>query len=274
MITFPALIQFTELRLNTLCLNFERTYSNPSEGAIHDLRVSIRRFLTHLNFLSFLYDQDEVISEQYRTQYKKLKRCLKSLNQLRDLQIQIQYIENHSVENHVPVKLLEMLKCDEAARLSRLSFKMDAWNLRKIRIKIRHLLREYPVGDKELELKCHLYFNYLAEEAHSAVNDCKKPDILGCHRLRIRLKECRYHLEMLEQGFDIKQLLIGAIKNWQDELGALQDMRMLLEKLHQMNTVADPELHGFTSHVESELNALLETVRNEVHAIRFEIQLK
>jgi len=171
MITFPALIQFTELRINTLCLNFERVYSNPSEEAIHDLRVSIRRLLTHLNFLSFLSDQDEHVSKQYGILHKKLKRYLKSFNQLRDLQIQIQYIENHASENHSPLKLLEILKCDETARLSRLSFKMDQWNLRKIRIKIRRLIQESAVSNKELELKCHLYLNYLTEEVHNAVNE-------------------------------------------------------------------------------------------------------
>lgn len=274
MITYSALIHFTQQRINTMCLNFERAYSRPSEEAIHDLRVSVRRLMSHLNFLSFLADQEEQVVKEYAALYKKLKRYLKSLNRLRDLQIQIQYIEKQAAEKHIPQNLLAALKSEETDRLSRITSKMDRWKLRKIRITIRRLLQANAVSDRELELKCSLYLNFLTEEVHGAVCDCTKPDIIGCHRLRIRLKEYRYHLEMLEQGFNIRQLLIGAVKNWQDELGALQDMRMLLEKLRVLEAAGDPEIIAFRHHIQSELDALLDIVKDEVYAIRFETQLK
>lgn len=274
MITYSALTHFTQQRINTMCLNYERAYSRPSEEAIHDLRVSVRRLMSHLNFLSFLADQDQQVVKEYAALYKKLKRYLKSMNQLRDLQIQIQYIEKQAAEKHIPQNLLAALKSEETGRLSRITSKMDKWKLRKIRITIRRLLQANAVSDRELELKCSLYLNFLTEEVHSAVCDCTKPDIIGCHRLRIRLKEYRYHLEMLEQGFNIRQLLIGAVKNWQDELGALQDMRMLLEKLRELESAGDPEIIAFRHHIQSELDALLDIVKDEVYAIRFETQLK
>lgn len=274
MITFPALTTFTELRLNTLCLNFERAYSNPEEDTIHDLRVSIRRLLSHLKYLEFIFEHVPPVADAYQVYYKKLKRCLKSLNELRDLQIQIQHLENIPLEKARPVKLLAVLKSHEKELISKLSFKMDLWNLQKIRHKLRRLILSNTISSKELELKSHLYLNFLTQEVHGAIQVCQKPDLVGCHRLRIRLKDYRYHLEMLEQGFGFKQLLIGAIKGWQDDLGALQDQRMLLEQLHKMDLQSDPEIHAFALRAQAELDAMLEVVKEEVHAIRFETQLK
>ncbi len=274
MIQFPALIRFTELRLNTMCMNFERAYGSPTEEAIHDLRVSIRRFLTHLNFLSFLSDQNEDTSGKYRLYHKKLKRYLKSLNQIRDLQTQITTLGALSSEKGCPPKLLELFKSYEKNKLSKLASEMDQWQLQKIRKKVRTLIHETPISDKELELKSYLYLNHLTQELHNAVHYCQKPDLCGCHCLRIRLKEYRYHLEMLEQGFGIKQILIGAVKEWQNELGALQDLKVLLEQIDKAYPESDSEVLAFRATLQDELDALLNTVKDEVHAIRFETQLK
>lgn len=273
MITFPALIRFTELRLNTMCLNFEHAYSGHSEDAIHDLRVSMRRLLTLLDYLSFLSDQHPEAAGEYKVHHRKLKRCLKSLNHIRDLQTQIHTLENIPSGKPQPLRLLDHLKSQEKNRLSRLSAEMDQWTLQKTRGKIREVMHNCPINEKEMELKSYLYINYLTQELHSAVHFCQKPDLIGCHRLRIRLKEYRYHLEMLEHGFGIKQILLGAIKEWQDDLGALQDLRVLLEQINSADIKSDPDILAFRATVQSDLDKMLQTVREEVHAIRFETQL-
>lgn len=274
MITYTALTRFTETRLNAMCLNFERAYSNPSEVAIHDLRVSIRRLLTHLDYLIFLLDRNKDALKVCEAQHNKIKRCLKSLNKIRDLQNQIHALENSPIGREYPPRLLELLKTNEKTRLNTLADKMDRWTLQKTRKKIRSLINGKHVSNRELELKSHLYLNYLTQELHSAVHECQKPDLMGCHRLRIRLKHYRYHLEMLEQGFGIKQILIGAVKDWQDDLGALQDLRVLLKQIEKIDTNLDPQIQRYKSAIQSELDDLLNKVKDEVYAIRFETQLK
>lgn len=274
MITYTALTRFTETRLNAMCLNFERAYSNPSEVAIHDLRVSIRRLLTHLDYLNFLLDRKKNASKILEAQHNKIKRYLKSLNRIRDLQNQIHALENSPIGREYPLKLLEILKTNEKSRLSTLADKMDRWTLQKTRKILRSLIHSSPISNRELVLKSHLYLNFLTQELHSAVHECQKADLMGCHRLRIRLKHYRYHLEMLEQGFEIKQILISAVKDWQDELGALQDLRVLLEQIDKADSDSDPQIQSYKSTIQSELDDLLNKVKDEVYVIRFETQLK
>ncbi len=274
MIRFQALSKFTEQRLNTMCLNFERVFSDPGEESIHDLRVSIRRQISHLKYLIFLYDNDSEISTELKTHHRRLKRNLQSLSQMRDMQTHIRYLEELSGDDPCPGSLLENLKAQTVSKLHSLPSEMDRWNLQKSRRKVRQLMADYPLADKEIELKSHLYLNFLTERLHASVQCCQKPDLCGCHALRIRLKEYRYHLEMLEQGFGIKQILIGAVRQWQDDLGALQDLRALYEKTDTLDWKDNPELEAFRARLQQKLNEQLMAVASEAHAIRFETQIK
>lgn len=274
MITASALHRFTDNRLNTLCLCFEKAFAAPEEEAIHDLRVALRRLLTHLNFLSFVFDQHPDADGICRRHHKKLKRCLKSLNTLRDLHIQIQYLQRLPKDSAYPLSFLEALKALEKQKLATLSQEMDQWTFPKTRARVKEALHSVPVGDRELELKAHLYLNYLTQELHESVHMCHTPDLPGCHRLRVRLKHYRYHLEMLEQGFGLKQILMGAVKEWQDDLGALQDLRVLLEEIQRADTGADSGYSAFRAQIQTQLDNQLAAVRDEVFAIRFETQLK
>ncbi len=274
MINFSALTRFTEQRLNTLCLNFERAYSKPDEETIHDLRVSLRRLLSHLNHLSFLYDQNEEVLKNVGLHHKKLKRYIKSLNQLRDSQIQIKHLESLIAPDECPESVLTHLRDDVKTKLDGLASEMDMWTLNKTRKKIRSILHNYPLPDRELELKSHLYLNYLTGRLHESVQFCQTPDICGCHKLRLRLKEYRYNLEMLEHGYGIKQILMGAVRQWQDDLGTLQDRRILLKHLDAMDWKNDADLNDFRTRIQAELGDLLKTVASEAHAIRYETQIK
>lgn len=257
-----------------MCLNFERVYSDPGEESIHDLRVSIRRQISHLKYLIFLYENDAEICIQLKTHHRRLKRNLQSLSQMRDLQTHINYLQGLSGDDACPEMLLEHLKAQTSSMLHRLPSEMDRWTLQKSRRKVRKLMADYPLSDKEIELKSHLYLNFLTQRLHGSVQCCQKPDLCGCHALRIRLKEYRYHLEMLEQGFGIKQILIGAVRQWQDDLGALQDLRALYEKTDTLDWKDHPELETFRGRLREKLNEQLMTVANEAHAIRFETQIK
>lgn len=273
MISSQALIRFSEQRLNTACLNYEKAYAQPSEETIHDLRVSLRRFLSHLGYLQFAYDQNPKVIQWCQKSHKELKRCLKSLNHLRDLQIQIKYLETLPEAISVPAIFLDGLRTQEKAQSDQLRSQMDAWSLQKIRTKMNLLLSQGALNDQELVLKSHLYLNYLTQELHDSVCHCQKPDLGGCHRLRIRLKGYRYHLETLEQGYGIKQILLGAVRSWQDDLGALQDLRILLDSITQAQAL-DSGLSALQDHVTAELDTRLLAVKEEVYAIRFETQLK
>lgn len=274
MISFSALNRFTEQRLNTMCLNFERTYSNPDEESIHDLRVAIRRLISHLKYLIFLYEHNPDIQRNLKIQHRKLKRCLKSLSLLRDMQTHIKYLEGLSNDETGPNRLIDCFTTQSQHLMTGLASDMDDWSFQKSRKKIRRLLNNASLTDKEIELKSHLYLNFLTQRLHESVQSCQKPDLCGCHSLRIRLKEYRYHLEMLEQGFGIKQILIGAVRQWQDDLGTLQDLRALFEKIDSMDWKNDSELEAFRLQLQAKLTTLLQTVASEAHAIRFETQIK
>lgn len=274
MIKFSSLSRFTEQRLNTMCLNFERVYSNPSEEGIHDLRVSLRRQISHLKYLIFLYENNSENASTLKIHHRKLKHNLQSLSLIRDMQTHIEYLKNPAGGETRPKILIDHLKVQIDDKLNNLPAELDLWGLQKSRRKLRNILASYPISDKEIELKSHLYLNFLTQRLHESVQCCQKPDLHGCHALRIRLKEYRYHLEMLEQGFGIKQILIGAVRQWQDDLGALQDLRALYEKTDTLDWKDNPEIELFREVLQSKLNDQLIVVANEAHAIRFETQIK
>lgn len=274
MIKFSSLSKFTEQRLNTMCLNFEHVYSNPGEETIHDLRVSLRRQISHLKYLIFLYENDSENKSTLKIYYRKLKRNLQSLSLIRDMQTHVEYLSTCPSDEACPGAIIEHLQAQIDVKLQTLPTELDLWALQKSRRKLRSILASHPLSDKEIELKSHLYLNFLTQRLHESVQCCQKPDLCGCHSLRIRLKEYRYHLEMLEQGFGIKQILIGAVRQWQDDLGALQDLRALYEKTNALDWKDNSELEVFRARLEEKLNEQLITVANEAHAIRFETQIK
>lgn len=274
MIKFSSLTRFTAQRLNTLCLSYEMAYSEQSEKHIHDLRVSLRRNHSHLEYILFLYDQHPEFFKKFRPMSKKIRRHIRALSSLRNLQTQILYISSQSALCPDVDVLLNEMKREEQLLLVNLRYQMDEWRLQKIRRKLIRFMIKNPLPDKELELRSVLYLNLLTDRLHEAVHLCCTPDICGCHTLRIRLKEYRYHLEMLEQAFGLKQILMGAVKQWLADLGALQDKRVLLKRLEKPEYANLPQYAPLLSKIQLDIEELLLQVQEEANAIRFETQIK
>lgn len=273
MVQHDALTRFGEQRMNTLCLHFEQAYSRMDEAAIHDLRVSVRRAISLLGFLSFLYDEDAHAVRTCEKCTRKLKRSLKTLNGLRDTQVLLRHLKQQGASSPFAVNLIAGLSSQETALKESLQQAMDAWRLPAIRRKIKKLLQTRPKERPELELKTGMYLRYLTQRLHESVQCCQAPDGATCHRLRIRLKQYRYFLELLEQGYGIRQILLGAVRQWQNDLGILQDRRVLLECARQASDDT-PDAHVYIAALETEITALLQAVQEEALSIRFETQLR
>jgi len=271
MINHPALARFTERRLNMLCLNYEQARFKPEEAAIHDLRVSVRRVIGLLGFWAFLCDAEPDKAWICTAEARRLRKHLKTLNRLRDLQVQLRYLKGPEVKAPCPEALLQELAAQEQGELAALKAEMESWRLTRTRRRVLSLARETVVAPREMELKTHLYLRYLTDRLHESVHCCQKPDPDSCHRLRVRLKQYRYCLEILEQGFGIRQILLGAVRQWQNDLGTLQDRKVLLTFVEA--SAAGEAAAPLRDALASEIAQLLAQVQEEACAIRYETQL-
>lgn len=271
MINHPALVRFAERRLNMMCLNYEQARFKPEEAAIHDLRVSVRRVIGLLGFLEFLCDGEPEKARICSAERRRLKKQLKALNRLRDLQVQLRYLKGPELKVPYPEALLQELTAQEHGELAALKTAMEAWPLTKTRRRALKLIRETVIPPRELELKTQLYLRYLTDRLHESVHCCQKPDPDSCHRLRVRLKQYRYCLEILDQGFGLRQILMGAVRQWQNDLGTLQDRKVLLSFVEA--SAAFEAAGPLREALGAEIGQLLAQVREEACAIRYETQL-
>lgn len=268
MVTYSALIRFTEEQLNRFCLNYERIYSNPTEEAIHDFRVSCRRMLTLLDFFEFLLESDPKAASGCKRLRKDIRKWLKSMNGLRDLHILIGYVSSFDDSN---TQVPDILKGQQSLQIQRLSSALPSWDPPAIRKKANRMIHTVTLADSELNLKIQIYLNYLTGQLHESVNRAEIPiSLKTAHRIRIRLKEYRYYLELLAQGFHLHQPLISRLKNWQDQLGALQDLQMVIRQLQQLENPAPEQSAHWIQAAELQLRQQQTALQNQLPDLLFQ----
>ena len=215
-------------RVQTYLALADISRNDHSVETIHDFRVSARNLLAIEPLL-------RCVSETFH--WKKMVRdWLKSLNQVRDMQVLRGNLNGH-------VKIDTLL-------LKKIKYCLEEWQGISKTIADVHFQDNLNAS---LESYCYeimadpALFNRTAtsqwsktfQKVNMAIQQARYTDPPTLHRLRIRYKSMRYLATFLREARVIDVLDILNLKYWQDLLGAIQDLEVGIKWLQESSNSAD-----------------------------------
>ncbi|HOK66093.1 MAG TPA: CHAD domain-containing protein [Anaerohalosphaeraceae bacterium] len=240
--------------------NLETAAQGEDIEPIHQVRVACRRLRTALRLFADCLQEDSVFKWR-----KECKRLLKDLRKARDLDIQIQFLEDLLKKTIRDKKILPGIK----RLLLRLRQKRQRLQkrIRKSadRFRKQNILKEIALETEQLERMqtsaAEAGGLSVAERAGTAVREAiekttalldrlnDKKDIKGHHQLRIAVKRLRYTLETFQPAFkEDFDKLIQPLKKMQTLLGDLNDCAVWLEQIEKFSAKEKERTEEYFGH--------------------------
>jgi len=226
-----------------------------SEGAVHDLRVSIRRLISMLDILLTVLPDDGL-----RKCRKMLKKHLRAFGPLRDVQVQIVQVAEMVSAYPELAPFLTVLRLREQRYIRKLGKQVQ-------KIRVSALVQGMAEGRKRVRTP---FKNTVTEGAVRAaiigaaaagfvrsVNpsaDVSRSNASSIHKLRVSFKEFRYMVEVLQP------ILIGvtdgqlkAMHDYQQRMGDIQDLEVLTRSVSEFGIGRRRMVKDASSGIQQEL---------------------
>jgi CHAD domain-containing protein len=196
--------------------------------SVHDLRVALRRSRTIADGLAYV-DPDKTL----RALKKSSRPLFKSLGNLRDVQVMLEWIEKLAPEGD-PLKprIREILEKEEAAAKTEAAAALADFDVRRWRKWSKDLAeksRRVAAGSPVFQ---HLALERWIEAREMHRRATRSRSRIGWHRVRIALKRFRYTLENFLPRHYAEWS--EELKSAQDLLGAVHDLDVLRARLRRI----------------------------------------
>ncbi|MCL5990850.1 MAG: CHAD domain-containing protein [Bacteroidetes bacterium] len=227
------IISFFVDALDKTFSNYSKRYKscikNFSDDSVHDIRVSIRRFIALLKLLESLYPNE------YISQLKKvIKQQLKSFSKLRDTDVQIGNMKEVIHKEPVLYTFYNDLLRNESTLINNIQESLPDYNIIEIeglvlfiKMELKKAIAANLVTENQIIMIAKLAFIRvmdLYEEANSV-------DLDSIHKVRLAFKNYRYIMEIIQTlGLDSKYNF-DAMKQFQTILGNIQDNVSLIRDI-------------------------------------------
>jgi CHAD domain-containing protein len=194
--------------------------------SVHELRVASRRLAAQLYLVSAVST-----AGQSEKAYHVLKRSLKRLGRLRDMQVQRTFIESQLDAFPELILVRDYLEKRERSLAAMAATEAGSFKVRKFERRISAMLDELGRSADDVQRTEHLSAKVLRalRNAYSAVARRRRAirfnDVATIHRTRVALKKLRYLTESLPAeitGFTQEQL--ASMARLQREMGSIQDL--------------------------------------------------
>ncbi len=209
--------------------NMRRVRREPEAEAVHDLRVSIRRFSSVLQVFPGCFCRKRVAAAR-----KRLQRVLRAAGEVRDRDIALE-LSAQADPAQCSRESLESDRGKAARRLRRLVGKKRrrrALSAAKRAVRLRRASRRLaskgwspasPANENAVE-RLPALFRRLFEQGRRALEEPVKPAKL--HALRLKVKRRRYTLELFAPCYGPELVeRLDQLKTLQDLLGEVNDCR-------------------------------------------------
>lgn len=202
---------------------------------VHDLRVSIRRFSSFLNFIDNFYG-----SHYITLLIVQIKKQLKLFSRLRDTHVMLdRIIDLRRVYTPLDHFLYELLAREQSQK-NVINNNNDLLNIEDLDSWVYFLKQDMstiplinrPSLQNSIELVDRSYGKVL-----SSISNIKKENSNTIHRVRIRFKEFRYLLEHLNPLLSISEENFKSMKSFQTFLGDIQDLAVIINELESFNEI-------------------------------------
>ena len=227
---------------NLLVSKFQEMEKETTSDEIHDKRVILRRIFPILT--TFDINPGKV---------KNGEKAFKLFGKLRDIQVQIQKLENSELNAEFN-EYLEFLKKKELE----LKDKVNKFSKKK-ELKFPKIKKKKKVDTEKIINKTNWQLNILSEKIQSLINF----DVVDIHSIRVDFKKYRYLVEVLKYIENIDEKKLEEMKHYQDVLGEIHDYEVLIKgikkyyKKRKLDDSIDVDVF------ENEQNTLEEKFENE-----------
>ena len=209
---------------------------------IHDKRVILRRIFPILT--AFDINPSKV---------KNGEKAFKLFGKLRDIQVQIERLENTEQYPQL-IEYLEFLKEKEV----KLKEKVSKFSKKK-ELKFPKIKKKKKVDAKRIKSKAIQQLNILTGDIQSLINF----DLIEIHKIRIDFKKYRYLVEVLRYIESINEGKLDEMKHYQDILGEIHDYDVLIKGIKKYYKKKKLEEQVDVDELEKEQNTLEEKFENE-----------
>ncbi len=213
----------------------KKAQTNPTEKAVHDLRVATRRLLALLDMIKTTIPKSGGAEVR-----KRLKTNLKSLSALRDTQVQILRVRELAAGFGILSPFLGELITREAAEAKRAGKEINRIDLDtfgtyfdRLRKRLKEFLSDPALDDASLAIlrgllaQMYVKASFIKKGIPTGSGEmlvrCKK-----IHDLRLLFKQFRYTVEILKPVHPgISGRVLKRMSDYQSMMGAVQDTEVL-----------------------------------------------
>ena len=231
---------------HSLIKRFKELETDFTPDKIHDKRVILRRIFPILAFHGIK-----------SSRVKNGEKAFKLYGKLRDIQVQIDKLENTEYTSIVN-NYVDFLKVKEQRMLQ----KVKKFSKKK-KLRFPHLDKPQNADYSKIMEKANRQLNKLVERIQMQAVD----DFAEIHALRIEFKKFRYLVEVLALIENIDETKIGKLKKYQDLLGEIHDYEVLISGIKKFSTKRKSEEEIDIDWLEDLQNSFILTFDNETEQI-------
>lgn len=262
-------IEYFDKMKNRLLKNISNVLDEKGEDSVHDMRTSCRRIEASIDFLEGFSKHES--SKETR---KKVNKILKKSNKLRDYQVHIDFLLKIEGQNNEIIDYFEK-------KYSKGKEKLKSY-LNSLKIsELDHLLESclsFLVFDfiQNFQINKPYFANLYTkefEEVYEEFKNTDKSDDKKLHKIRIKVKDLRYKIEILGELKGKTLPEEDMFKQIQDILGTHHDLivlkKKLVKKIQGDNVIAllkeiDKELTQIQGKINVEVNEIFEKLCNNI----------
>ena len=225
----PVLAAALDSRWQSYREQLRRCQAKFSEEAVHQLRVATRRLLAQFTLLSCVAPSP-ALEKARRT----LKRRLTALGELRDAQVQRQFLEQKAA-SFPEVLLLRAWLLRRERRLARSAAeKVNRFKTRKLERWISAMLQGLTANARKSRVQSQLASAVLRAAAQAFAEAVERrraidlADLRTIHQTRVAFKRFRYTVESLSPGVTgLSRRQLRALAYYQRKMGIIQDLEVM-----------------------------------------------
>jgi CHAD domain-containing protein len=237
------------------------------EDSLHDMRTSCRRLQACINLLLYFSDYT-----QPKETIKDLKRILKKSNKARDYQVYLDYLKGLKNSDQ---KFIDYFEKKFYKQKDKIKNYLSSLNTSKLETELEQTVSILTTElIKNFEPKTHYFTESYFEEFKAIYDTFQKSDKQNdeqLHKLRIKVKNLRYKMEILGEFDEEKLKEEKSLKLIQDILGKHHDLVILKKRLikkfqnKKLSFILE-EINDKIFKIENEIKVDVQNILNELYS--------
>ncbi len=211
----------------------KRSQKELSIEGVHETRIKIRRLRAMMVVLANLLP-----SLKFKKSGRKLKELLETLAPLRDLQLQIQYLQEFSPSQPESEQYIRKLRRKQQRLKRQVVGKLRDFQSKQVKGTIYNAIHDLEAlledtySREAVAAKLQYALSQAYDEVVNQGHQVQLADASTIHAMRIAFKKFRYMAEVLQPFISWDERQYQYLRDFQSLLGGIQDLQILIKSLN------------------------------------------